>query len=100
MAYLNGLKCRECGRDYPAEPLNVCDFCFGPLEVAYDYSTIREVVTRDRITAGPLSVWRYKDLLPASGDKPVDIMTGMTPLMKANNLGKELGTLSIHISCL
>ena len=97
MAYLNGLKCRECGRDYPAEPLNVCDFCFGPLEVAYDYSTIREVVTRDRITAGPLSVWRYKDLLPASGDNPVDIMTGMTPLMKANNLGKELGLDNLYI---
>ena len=46
MAFVNGLRCRECGREYPADPLNVCDFCFGPLEVVYDYATISEVVSR------------------------------------------------------
>ena len=65
MAFVSGLKCRECGRESPAEPLNVCDFCFGPLEVVYDYATIAEAVSRDRIAAGPLSIWRYGDLLPA-----------------------------------
>ena len=83
MAFLNGLKCRECGREYPADPLNVCDFCFGPLEVVYDYATISEVVSQDSIAKGPLSIWRYKDLLPADGDDPVDIMAGYTPLIKA-----------------
>ena len=52
MAFVSGLKCRECGRESPAEPLNVCDFCFGPLEVVYDYATIAEAVSRDRIAAG------------------------------------------------
>ena len=97
MAFVNGLKCRECGREQPANPLNVCDFCFGPLEVVYDYATIAEVVSRDRIEAGPLSIWRYADLLPADGDDPVDIMAGYTPLLKADNLGKRLGLNNLYI---
>ena len=97
MPFVSGLKCRECGRDNPAEPLNVCDFCFGPLEVVYDYATISEVISHERITAGPLSIWRYQDLLPASGEDPVDIMAGYTPLLKARNLGKRLGLHNLYI---
>ena len=97
MAFINGLKCRECGREYPAEPLNVCEFCFGPLEVVYDYATISEVVSQDSIAKGPLSIWRYKDLLPAEGDDPVDIMAGYTPLIKARGLGKQLGLNNLYI---
>ena len=97
MPFVSGLKCRECGRDNPAEPLNVCDFCFGPLEVVYDYATISEVISHERITSGPLSIWRYQDLLPASGEDPVDIMAGYTPLLKAKNLGKRLGLHNLYI---
>ena len=97
MAFVSGLRCRECSREYPGEALNVCDFCFGPLEVVYDYATISEVVSHDRITAGPLSIWRYQDLLPASGDDPVDIMAGFTPLLKAHNLGERLGLKNLYI---
>ena len=97
MAFVNGLKCRECGRESPADPLNVCDYCFGPLEVVYDYATISEIISRDRITQGPLSIWRYRDLLPADSDDPVDIMAGYTPLIKARNLGKKLGLNNLYI---
>ena len=97
MAFVNGLKCRECGRESPPEPLNVCDFCFGPLEVVYDYSTIAEVTSRDSISRGPLSIWRYSDLLPANSGDPVDIMAGFTPLIKARNLGKSLGLRNLYI---
>ena len=97
MAFVSGLQCRECGREQPADPVNVCDFCFGPMEVVYDYATISEVVSRDRIEAGPLSIWRYGDLLPADSDDPVDIMAGYTPLLKADNLGKRLGLNNLYI---
>ena len=97
MAFVNGLKCRECDREYPSEALNVCDFCFGPLEVVYDYATISEVISRDSIAKGPLSIWRYRDLLPADSDDPVDIMAGFTPLVKARNLGKKLGLNNLYI---
>ena len=97
MAFVKGLICRECGREYPAEALNVCDYCFGPLEVVYDYATISEVISRERISQGPLSIWRYQDLLPANGDDPVDIMAGYTPLIKARNLGERLGLRNLYI---
>jgi len=88
--FVEGLRCRECARPYPAEALHVCEFCFGPLEVAYDYDAIAASVSRERIAAGPLSVWRYADLLPASPDG-LDLGAGFTPLVRAERLGAELG---------
>ena len=45
---IKGLKCRECGKEYPAEPLHVCEFCFGPLEVNYNYDWIKGQISRKR----------------------------------------------------
>ena len=64
MTHVRGLVCRECGRGVPQSPIHVCEHCFGPLEVDYDYAAIRAVLTRDRVAAGPPSIWRYRDLLP------------------------------------
>ena len=86
-----GLRCRECGRQYPAEALHVCEYCFGPLEVAYDYERIAAVVSRERIAAGPRSIWRYRDLLPVEDATPVDLGAGFTPLVRADRLAAELG---------
>ncbi len=97
MAYATALHCRECGREYPIEPNYVCDFCFGPLEVTYDYDAIGKAISRESIQDGPLTMWRYDALLPVDRDVAVDIGTGMTPLLKADNLGKELGLNNLWI---
>ena len=92
MSFVEGLRCRECGRNYPAEALHVCDFCFGPLEVTYDYEGIAAALTPERIAAGPQTIWRYADLLPVSaGSAPVDLGAGFTPLVRAERLAAELG---------
>jgi threonine synthase len=91
MPYVEGLRCRECGRGYPAEALHVCEFCFGPLEVAYDYEAIAAAVSRERIAAGPPTIWRYAPLLPASAEGAVDLGAGWTPLLRADRLAAELG---------
>jgi threonine synthase len=91
MGYSDGLICRECGAAYPAEALYVCEWCFGPLEVRYDLEAARGRVTRASIEAGPLSMWRYRDLLPEAGDVPVDLGTGWTPLRRADRLAERLG---------
>jgi threonine synthase len=91
------LKCRECGREYQLEPSNVCEFCFGPLEVVYDYAALAGHVTRERIEAGPPTMWRYADLLPVEAENAVDIGTGYTPLLRAPNLGRELGLSRLYI---
>lgn len=96
MAKVKGLRCRECGREYPAEPIHVCEFCFGPLEVEYDYDLIRNTVSREKIERGPKSLWRYIDLLPVEEPK-VGLTAGFTPLRKAENLGKVLGLKELYI---
>ena len=97
MPNVQSLRCKECGRDYPQEPIYVCDFCFGPLEVNYDYDAIAKNLSRESIQDGPLTIWRYDELLPASRDNAVNIGAGMTPLLKADNLGKELGLNNLWI---
>lgn len=97
MSFARALRCRECGREYGLEPIHVCDFCFGPLEVVYDYEAMRKTVTRERIERGPLSVWRYADFLPADAAAAVDINAGFTPLVRARNLGDALGLRHLYI---
>ncbi len=96
--HLSGLRCRECARTYPAEALHVCEFCFGPLEVEYDYDAMAAAVSRDKIAAGPPTIWRYADLLPigplateGTVAGPVDLGAGYTPLVRADRLAAELG---------
>ena len=91
MVHVNGLRCRECGREYSADPIYTCEWCFGPLEVAYDYDAIRAATSREKIAAGPATLWRYADLLPVAGAAAVDLGTGFTPLVRADRLGAELG---------
>src|SRR5215510_2876196 len=101
MDRVKGLTCRECGRSYPSSPAHVCEFCFGPLEVDYDYGVVRARVSRARIEAGPRSIWRYADLLPVEldpdGEPPVGQAAGFTPLVRARNLGEELGVTQLYI---
>lgn len=97
MDFVKGLRCRECGRTYPVEALHVCDYCFGPLEVTYDYEALRSWVSREKIAAGPLTIWRYADLLPVSDAVPVDLGAGFTPLVRADRLASELGLSELWI---
>ena len=91
MDFVTGLRCRECARPYPAEALHVCDYCFGPLEVVYDYDALRATVSRAQIEAGPQTIWRYAPLLPVVDNAPIDLGTGCTPLVRADRLAAELG---------
>ncbi|HSS09588.1 MAG TPA: threonine synthase [Acidimicrobiales bacterium] len=91
MPFVEGLRCRECARPYPAEALHVGEWCFGPLEVVYDYEAIAASVSPSRIAAGPQTMWRYADLLPASPEGAVDLGAGFTPLVRADRLAAELG---------
>ena len=90
MPYATSLACRECGNEVPLDPLNICDRCFGPLQVRYDYSRMRGRLTRESIAAGPHSIWRYIDLLPVEADSIVDLGVGFTPLIRAHNLAQRL----------
>jgi len=97
MGYIEGLRCRECGRDYPVEPIYVCEFCFGPLEAVYNYKNIKKVLNKKTIEKREKNLWRYKELLPIDGEPQVGLDSGYTPLVKAENLAKQLGVKALYI---
>jgi threonine synthase len=96
-ATFRALKCKECGEEYELKAMHVCEYCFGPLEVAYDYSALRRTVTRESIQAGPHSIWRYRPFLPVATDQPIDVGTGLTPLVQSNRLARRLGLKKLYI---
>jgi len=55
-----------------------------------------KALNREKVAGGPPSIWRYRDMLPAEGTE-VDIGTGFTPLVKADNLGRKLGLDRLYI---
>jgi threonine synthase len=91
VAYVQNLRCRECGREYEVAPIFTCEWCFGPLEVSYDYDAIGSAISREKIAAGPASIWRYADLLPVDRGHAVDLGAGFTPLVRADRLAAALG---------
>ena len=97
MSHVKSMRCRECGKEYPVEPLNVCELCFGPLEISYDYDSIARTVTRRSIQDGPHTMWRYHDFLPVDAESAVDLGTGFTPLIHAKNLGRALGLDKLYV---
>ncbi|MEI6429514.1 MAG: threonine synthase [Pseudanabaena sp. ELA607] len=93
----SSLKCKECGAEYEPKATHVCELCFGPLEVAYNYEAIAAKVSRETIQAGPNSIWRYRHFLPVETEDYIDMGTGMTPLLKANRLARRLGLKALYI---
>lgn len=96
-ATFKSLKCKECGEEYELKAAHVCEFCFGPLEVTYDYSLLKQITSRDTIQAGPASIWRYRSFLPVASDDPIDVGTGMTPLLQSHRLARRLGLKHLYI---
>ena len=97
MAKVLGMRCRECGEEYPIAPIHVCELCFGPLEVMLNWEEIAPKVTRKSIEAGPPSMWRYHELLPVEGPPTVGKNVGWTPLIKADRLGKLFGLNNLYV---
>ena len=47
MSKMKALVCRECGKEYPPKAIHVCEMCFGPLEVKYNYDEIKSTISRN-----------------------------------------------------
>jgi len=89
------LRCRECGRSWGNQPRSICDECFSPLEITYDYETIRSAIaqgtfSRERIAQRPPNMWRYAELLPLPAGFEPRLPVGFTPLFQAPRLAKRL----------
>ncbi len=94
---IKALQCKECEHQYPALALHVCEFCFGPLEVVYDYEAIQKRVSRASIEKGPRSLWRYWDFLPVETRDVITLQEGFTPFWHAKHLGEVVGLKKLYI---
>src|SRR3954468_20626162 len=94
---VEALKCKECGETYALEARFVCDVCFGPLEVKYDYSGLDAAELRRKIQSGPLNIWRYADFLPFETRPKTALAAGITPLVRADRLAERLGIREVWI---
>lgn len=92
------LRCHVCHAAFPATALFVCDKCMGPLEVHFDYDAVKKAgLSRERIARGPLSIWRYRALLPIDGEPRTGLHSGYTPLVKADRLARRLGVRELYV---
>src|SRR3954449_7191361 len=94
---VESLKCKECGQAYPLEASFVCEQCFGPLEVSYDFSDLDAEEARRKIQAGSRGIWRYADFLPFDGKPGDPLEPGLTPLIRADRLADRLGIRELWI---
>jgi threonine synthase len=96
MKFVAGLTCHLCGAMYPPEALWVCTDCLGPLEVSYDYTAVKSVMTRELVESRPRSLWRYLELLPVEEPK-TGFNSGFTPLVRAKRLAEYLGIDELYL---
>jgi threonine synthase len=94
---MTGLRCRECGREYPAQAIYTCEYCFGPLEVTYDYERVRQAMSPPAMAARSHNLWRYRELLPLEGEPTDGLNSGFTPLVRADNLARALGVRELYL---
>jgi len=91
------LRCRECGKTWGNQPRSICDDCFSPLEVRYDYDAVRGEFTREKIARRPPNIWRYSELLPLPQNFQPTLPVGFTPLLSAPKLAKAIGTHKLFV---
>src|SRR5271166_5882250 len=91
------LRCRECHKSWGNQPRSICDDCFSPLEVFYDYDEARCTFTRDRIADRAPTMWRYAELLPLPPHYQPSLPVGFTPLLRAPQLGSRFGAKNLFI---
>jgi threonine synthase len=92
---LIGLQCHLCKARFPAEALWACEKCLGPLEPIYDYAAV--TITREEIERRPKNLWRYRELLPITGEPRTGFNSGFTPLVRCTRLAERLGLSELYI---
>jgi threonine synthase len=96
MTSIYQLRCRECGKTYDNQPRSICE-CFSPLEVSYDYTTLKKHVSRELFASRAPNIWRYRELLPLPAGYQPSLPVGFTPLVSAPRLGDKIGSRRLWI---
>jgi threonine synthase len=90
------LRCRECDKTWGNAPRSFCEDCFSPLEVAYDYDSLKKIVRRESLASRGFNMWRYSELLPLPEDFAARGAVGGTPLVASRNLAEKWGLKNLY----
>ena len=96
MSELYELRCRECGKTWGNQPRSFCENCFSPLEVTYDYDSLKRSARRDALAGRDFNMWRYSELLPLPAGYLGPNAVGGTPLVASRKLGHEWGLKNLY----
>jgi threonine synthase len=91
------LRCKECGKSWGNAPQSFCEDCFSPLEVAFDYDTVKKRVRRDDLSSRAFNMWRYSEFLPVPEHFSAPSAVGGTPLVLADKLAARFGVNNLYI---
>jgi threonine synthase len=91
------LRCRECGKTWGNQPRSICEDCFSPLEITYDYDSLRPRISRDLLASRAPNMWRYRELLPLPAGYQPSLPVGFTPLVSAPRLGEKIGSRRLFV---
>src|SRR5260370_21166437 len=93
---LDDLRCRECGKTWGNVPRSFCEDCFSPLEVAYDYDSLKKIARRENLRGRDFNMWRYAELLPLPEDFTGPNAVGGTPLVASRKLASRWGLKNLY----
>jgi len=97
MSDLFELRCKLCGKTWGNSPKSFCEDCFSPLEVAYDYDSLKKKARRDNLAGRAFNMWRYSELLPVPDGFQAPNAAGGTPLVAATKLAARLGVQNLYV---
>jgi len=91
MSDLYELRCKECGKTWGNSPRSFCEDCFSPLEVSFDYDSLKKTVRREDLAGRAFNMWRYAEFLPLPEGYVAQSAVGGTPLVAARKLAEHWG---------
>ena len=91
------LRCRECGKTWGNQPRSICEDCFSPLEITYDYDSLRSRISHAVFASRAPNMWRYRELLPLPAGFQPSLPVGYTPLVSAPRLGDKIGSRRLFV---
>ena len=97
MSDLYELRCRECGKTWGNTPRSFCEDCFSPLEVSFDYDSLKRTIRRDDLASRSFNMWRYSELLPLPEGFVPSGPVGGTPLVSARKLAARWGVNNLFL---
>jgi threonine synthase len=91
------LRCKECGKTWGNSPRSFCEDCFSPLEVSFDYDSIKKTVRREDLASRTFNMWRYSEFLPLPDKFSPPSAVGGTPLVAAGKLAACWGVNHLYV---